>query len=56
MMTVGKNSFFTTADVDIISHACGVYQYPQLYYQHLEKYQLLPPPYLESFDVGNGEK
>ena len=37
-------------------YGCGVYQYLQCYDKKLEKYQLLPHPYLRSFEVNNGEK
>ena len=30
-MLIWKNSSFTSADVDILGHGCGVSQYPQFY-------------------------
>ena len=45
MMLVRK-TVFTSADASILGNGCGVSQYPQFYDQHLEKYQLLPRPYL----------
>ena len=47
--------YFTSAYVDMFGHGCGVSRYPQFYDQHLEKYQLLPRPYLGSFGGDNGE-
>ena len=41
-----RNIFFTSADVDMLVHGCGVSQYPTFYYRQLEKYQLLTRPYL----------
>ena len=32
------NSYFTSADVSMLGHVCGVSQYPQFYYQELDKY------------------
>ena len=32
-----KNCYFTSADVAMISHGCGVSMYPQFYDQHLEE-------------------
>ena len=49
-----KNSYFTSADVALLGSWCGVSQYPQLYDQQLENYQLLPRLYLVSFEVNNG--
>ena len=40
----------------MLSDGFGVSHYPQYYDQHLEKYQLLPRPYLGNFEVNNGEK
>ena len=40
----------------MLGYGCDVSQYPQFYHQRLEKYQLLPRPYLGSFEGGNGEK
>ena len=51
-----KHIHFTYADVDMLGHVCGVSVYTQLYNQHSEKFQVLPCPYLGSFQGGNGEK
>ena len=51
---MGKH-IFTCADVYMIGYGCGVSQYPQFYYRYLEKYQVLPRPYLGSFESNNGE-
>ena len=51
-----KNVYFTSGDVDMLGYGYGVSQYPQFYDQHLEKYELLPCPYLGSFEDDNGEK
>ena len=51
---LGKR-FFTSDYVAMIGHGCDVFQYPQFYYQHLETYQLLPRPYLGSFEGDNEE-
>ena len=51
-----KNIYFTSANVAILGHRCGVSQYPQFYDQPLEKCQLLPRPYLGILEGGNGEK
>ena len=50
MMLFGK-TVFTSDDVSILGYGCGVSQYPQLYYQELKKYQILPCPYLGSLMV-----
>ena len=39
----------------MLGHGCGVSQYSQFYYEHLEKYQVLPCPYLGTFEGDNGE-
>ena len=49
-----KNSCFISADVYMIGHVCGASQYPQFYDEKLEKYQMLPRPYLGSFEGNNG--
>ena len=55
MILVWKNSF-TSADIAILGYRCGVSQYPQCYDKQLEKYQLLPRPYLVSFEGDNQNK
>ena len=49
-----ENGYFTSADIAMLVHGCSVSQYPQLYDQQPENYQLLPHPYLGSFE-GNNE-
>ena len=56
MLLVGKNRFFTSDDVSMLGFGCGVSQYPQFYYQDLDKYQVLPRPYLGSFEGYRKEK
>ena len=51
-----ETEFFTSADVCMLGYGCGVSQYPQCYDRDLEKYQVLPRPYLGSFEGGNREK
>ena len=51
-----KIQFFTSDDVAMLGNGLSVSHYPQFYYQHLEKYQLLPRPYLGSFEFYIGEK
>ena len=46
---------FTYAGVSLLVYGCGVYQHPQFYDKDLDKYQVLPRPYLGSFDGDNGE-
>ena len=55
MMLVGK-TFSEFANVSMLGNLCVVSQYPQFHYQHLEKCQLLPCPYLVSFEDSNGGK
>ena len=40
----------------MLGYGCGVSQYPQFYAKYLDLYQVLPRPYLWSFDSGPGEK
>ena len=51
-----KNSYHTSADVYMLSYACGVSMYPQFFIEDLDIYQMLPGPYLRSFDGGPGDK
>ena len=39
----------------MLGYRCGVSQYPQLFVEDLDMYQMLPRPYLRSFDGGLGE-
>ena len=50
-----ENINFSSADVAMRVNENGMSQYTKLYYQQLEKYQLLLCLYLGSFEVGNGE-
>ena len=50
-----KNSSFTSDDVSMIGCGCGVSQYPQFYYQELDRYQVLPHPYRGYFEGLPGE-
>ena len=51
-----KNSYHTSADVYMLGYGCGVTQYPQLFVEDLDMYQVLPRPYLRSFHGGLGDK
>ena len=51
-----KTRFSASADVYMLGYGYGVSQYPQFYYQELKKYQVLPHPYLVSFEGCTGEK
>ena len=44
-----KKGYFSSGDVSMLSHGCGVSHYPEFYDQELDKYQVLPRPYLGSF-------
>ena len=45
-----KNSYFNSADVYILVYGCGVSQHPRFYDKYLDMYQVLPRPYIRSFD------
>ena len=51
-----KNSYHTSAGVYMFGYGCGVSQYPRFLVEYLDMYQLLPRPYLRSFDGGPGDK
>ena len=51
-----KNSSYKSSDVSMLSYGCGVSMYPQLFVENLDIYQMLPRPYLRSFDGGPGDK
>ena len=51
-----ENSYFTSADVSLLGYGCGVSQYPQFSVKYLDMYQVLPRPYLRSFDGFPGDK
>ena len=40
----------------MIGYGCGVSQYLQFFVKDLDMYQVLPCPYLWSFDGGPGDK
>ena len=40
----------------MLGYRCGMSQYPQFFVEDLDMYQMLPHPYLRSFDGGPGEK
>ena len=50
-----KNSYSTSDDVYMLGCGSCVSQYTQFYYQDLDKYQVLPCPYLGSFQGYPGE-
>ena len=50
-----KNSSFTSYDVSMLGYGCCVSQYLQFCDKHLDKYQVLPHPYLGTFEGNNGE-
>ena len=45
-----KNSYHTSADVSMLGYGFGVSQYRKLFVEDLYMYQMLPRPYLRSFD------
>ena len=45
-----ENIYFTSADVSMLGYGCGVSQYTQFFVKDLDMYQVLPRPYLRSFD------
>ena len=51
-----KNRYQTYADVSMLGYGCGVCQFTQFFVEYLYIYQMLPRPYLISFDGGPGEK
>ena len=40
----------------MLGYGCGMSQYPQFYYQDLDKYQVLTRPYWGSFEGYLGKK
>ena len=42
--------YLTSIDISMLGYGCGVYQYPQYYAKDLDMYQVLPLPYIGSFD------
>ena len=50
-----KNSCHTSSDVSMLGYGCGLSQYPQVFVEDLDMYQMLPRPYLRSFDGSPGE-
>ena len=51
-----KNSYHTSHDVSMLGYGCGVYQCPHFFVEDLNIYQMLPRPYIRSFDSGPGDK
>ena len=51
-----KNSFHTSADVAMLGYVCGVSMYPQFFVEDLKTYQMLPRPYMRSFDGEPADK
>ena len=51
-----KNSYFTSDDVSMLGYGYVVSQYPQFFVKDLDLYQVLPCPYLRSFDGFPGDK
>ena len=56
MVLVWKNSYFNSAGFSMLGYVCGVSQYPQFYDKCLDMYQVLPRPYIGSFDGFPGDK
>ena len=51
-----ENSYFTLADVSMLGYGCDVSQCPQFYDKDIDMYQVLPRPYIGSFDGLPGDK
>ena len=51
-----KNSNHISSDAYMLGYGCGVSQYPQFFDKDLDMYQMLPCPYLRSFDGCPGDK
>ena len=51
-----KNIFSNFDGVSMLGYGCGVSQYPQFYDRDLDKYQVLPHPYLGSLEFFPREK
>ena len=51
-----KNHPFWYSDVANIRHCCGVYTYPQFYYQYFKRFQMLPHLYQNIYSGKNGDK
>ena len=45
-----EKKFFTSDDFSMLDYGCGLSRYPQFYYRYLDKYQVLPRPYLGCFE------
>ena len=50
MIVVGKNSSHKSADVAMLGYGCGVSMYPQCFDKDSKTFQMLPRPYIRSFD------
>ena len=51
-----ENNYFICGDVSMLGCGCGVSQYPQFCVKDLDMYQVLPRPYLSSFDGFTGDE
>ena len=51
-----KNSYHNSADVSMLGYGCGVSMYPQFFVEDLKIYQMLPCPYIRSFDGGPADQ
>ena len=56
IILVGGEISLTSTDVSMLGYGFGVSQYPQFYVKALDMYQVLPRPYLGSFDGFPGNK
>ena len=45
-----KNSSHKSADVSMLGYGCGVSMYPQFFDKDSKTFQMLPRPYIRSFD------
>ena len=51
-----ENSHHTYSNVFMLGNGCDVFQYPHFFVKGLYMYQMLPRPYLRSFDGCSGDK
>ena len=51
-----KNSYHTYGDVSMLFYGCGVSQYLQFFAEDLDMHQMLPRPYLRSFNGGPADQ
>ena len=45
-----NDNYFKDSDVTMLGHGGGVSQFTQFYYRIKNKYQILPRPYVESYE------